>query len=225
MWKSISFLLFTCLLLQSCIGDDIIFDEVPEAIRILNPLDTLGLGENYQFEGRYTNNIGVEEARTITWSSSDQAIISIEENGLATALQKGTCDITAQVDLYGSKTVTEEITVVVDDETVLVDNSKSGQIKTTSSYKLEGDFTVEEENGKLVISIAENYEASTALPGLYVYLGNNPSSISNALEISRVDVFDGAHTYEVDGVGVNDYEYLLYWCKPFNVKVGDGKFE
>lgn len=213
------------LLLTGCIGDDIIMDEVPEAIRILNPLDTLGVGETYQFEAMFTNNIGVEEERTVVWESSAPTIMLIDNTGLATALEKGQADISAFVDVDGSSTVMEVISVVVDEETVITNNSKSGQINTTSSYKLEGDFTIIEENGNLIITFSDNYEASTALPGLYFYLGNNPSSISSALEVSRVDVFNGAHSYEISGVGINDYQYLLYWCKPFNVKVGDGTFE
>ena len=33
-----------------CIGDDVIFDEVPEAIRITTPLDTIGVGDSFQLE-------------------------------------------------------------------------------------------------------------------------------------------------------------------------------
>ena len=222
---SILSFLTLAIFLTSCIGDDVILDEVPEVVRILNPLDTLGVGETYQFEAMFTNNIGVEEEREVVWESSDPAIVSIESDGLATALEKGEVVISAQVDIDGASTVREEISLVVDEETVVTELSKSGTIRTTSSYNLSGDFTVTEENGTLIISISDNYEASTALPGLYVYLSNNPATTSSALEISRVNVFNGAHTYEVNGVGINDYQYLLYWCKPFNVKVGDGTFE
>ncbi|MEO1262787.1 MAG: Ig-like domain-containing protein [Bacteroidota bacterium] len=213
------------LFMTSCIGDDVIDDKVPEAVRILNPLDTLGVGETYQFEAMFTNQIGVEEERPVIWETSDPAVITIDNDGLAAALAKGNATISATVDIDGVNTVREENEVVVDEETVVTELTKSGTIRTTSSYNLGGDFIVEEENGSLVITIADNYEASTALPGLYVYLSNNPNTISSAFEISRVDVFDGAHSYQIDGIGINDYQYLLYWCKPFNVKVGDGLIE
>ena len=67
------------------------------------------------------------------------------------------------------------------------------------------------------------YELS--LPGLYAYLTNNPSTVNNAFEIGRVETFSGAHSYRISGVGLNDYDDLLYWCKPFSVKVGDGEME
>jgi len=107
----------------------------------------------------------------------------------------------------------------------IINANRIGTIRTTSSYKLEGDFTLKEEDGKLIIDIADNYEASDALPGLYIYLTNNPNTNTGAVEIGAVDIFKGAHTYEVTGVNINDFDYLLYFCKPFGVKVGDGEIK
>ena len=97
-------------------------------------------------------------------------------------------------------------------------------INTTSSYALTGDFTITEDgNGGINLVFADNYNASTALPGLYVYLTNNPSTTTGSLELQKVQTFQGAHTYSIPNVGVNDYSHVLYFCKPFNVKVGDGE--
>ena len=88
---------------------------------------------------------------------------------------------------------------------------------------LAGDFTLTDDNGDLTLSLAENYVASSNLPGLYVYLSNNPNSSANAYEIGAVTVFNGAHTYDLpDTIGIYDYQYLLYYCKPFSAKVGVG---
>ena len=209
---------------SSCIGDDIILDEVPEAVRILNQLDTIAVGESYQFDAMFTNNIGKEENKTVQWNSTDPTVLSIDNNGLATAISKGTSEISATVELEGKPSVKDQFTLVVDETTVVSNTLKFGELMSTSSYNLKGKFEIKEENGKLVITFSDNYQASTSLPGLYVYLGNNPSSISSALEIQKVAVFSGAHSYEVEGVGISDYQYLLYWCKPFNVKVGEGFF-
>lgn len=216
---------FSILLLAfGCIGDDVIFDEVPEAVRITTPLDTIGVGDEFQLEAMYTNTIGVEEAATILWESTDPSIVSVNSTGLLTAIEKGEVEIVAKVELDQS-TIEDRMTLISDEETVIIDQTKSGVINTTSSYNLKGSFTIADDNGKLIISIADDYEASTALPGLYIYFSNNPSSTSSAFEIGAVDVFDGSHTYEVEGVGINDFQYLLYWCKPFNVKVGEGVIE
>ena len=123
--------------------------------------------------------------------------------------------------------MSDAIEVVVSKEEVTGNPSeeRSGAIRTTSSYLLEGSFTLRQDGNDIVLEFADNYRASTSLPGLYVYLTNNPSTSNNAFEIGRVETFEGAHSYRISGVGLNDYDYLLYWCKPFSVKVGDGEME
>lgn len=213
--------LLAVLLLSGCIGDDVVDDFVQPTLKIMNPLDTLGKGETWQFEAKFTNNIGLEEALPLTWSSSDETVLGISDSGLATGLAKGSATLKVEAD-YNGTPVSETLLVVVDEETVVSPTSRSGEIKSTSSYLLKGNFVLEPSGDGIKITIADGYMASTALPGLYVYLGNNPNSITSALEIGKVEVFNGAHSYTVAGVGVNDFTHLLYWCKPFNVKVGEG---
>ena len=52
---------------------------------------------------------------------------------------------------------------------------------------------------------------------------NNPNTASGAKEIQKVTVFNGAHKYIITNTKINDFNHLLYWCKPFGVKVGDGE--
>jgi hypothetical protein len=227
--KKSNFLLVGWLaLLAGCIGDDIIFDTVPETLRIINPIDTLAVGDTFIFELLFTNKVGMEEEKMATWSSSDESVVQVDAAGAATGVSKGSAVITAKVDLADGSFLSADLPLVVDAETTTGggDNQRQGTIKTTSSYVLQGDFIVAKEGTELVIEIADNYEATSALPGLYVYLSNNPNSTANAMEIGAVEVFKGAHTYRIDGdIALNQYEYLLYYCKPFNVKVGDGKME
>ncbi|MEZ5041928.1 MAG: Ig-like domain-containing protein [Saprospiraceae bacterium] len=223
-------LLFSLLLLQlsSCIGDDIIADEVPERLQISTKIDSLKLGDSYQFEVMFFNNIGQLEDRLVTWTSSNANIISIDQNGLATANMMGTARLTASVNIPDKAPVEDAFDVVVADQTTEVEEmtNRSGTIKTTSSYLLKGDFELFEENNKLILAFQDNYEASTALPGLYVYLTNNPTTTTGAYEIGAVATFKGAHAYELPiTVGLNTYKYVLYFCKPFRVKVGDGEIK
>jgi len=214
------------MILTSCIQDDIVNDLVEPELRLVSTPDTILVGSEFQFEVRYFNNTGREEDATPTWTSSDESVISINNSGLATALQKGEAEITINY-MEDDIDVTSEIKVIVGETTSVIDISqaKSGLIVTTSSYKLEGNFTIEEIGNKLIIDISENYAASTALPGLYLYLANNINTVSGAYEIGAVQVFEGAHQYEIEGIGINDYSHLLYFCKPFNVKVGDGEIK
>ncbi len=212
------------IIISSCIGDDFIDDFVEPEIRIINAIDTLEIGTSYQLEVDVFNNVGIKDNNLpTTWASALPEIVSVSDQGLATALSLGQATLTATVSTSDG-TYSQDIDIVVGMSTSITAITKrKGIIKTTSSYELKGDFTLEENNGTLVLSIADNYKATAALPGLFVYLSNNPKSIAGAHEIAAVKIFTGAHQYEITGVDITAFNYLLYYCKPFNVKVGDAE--
>ena len=216
------FLLLT--LFCGCIGDDYIDDFVDPSFSIIQSADELAVGEDFQFESRFLNNIGLEEKIPVEWSSSDNSIISIDQNGLAQGITEGQASIIANTSYEGI--VYEAVkNVKVGTETVVTSEIKNGSIVSTSSYLLEGDFTFFAEGDDVALEFGADYRASTALPGLYVYLSNNRNTINNAYEIGEVKIFEGAHQYKIRNTGLNDYKYVLYYCKPFNVKVGDGEIK
>lgn len=214
-------LIASLFIFQSCIKDDFVDDMVDPVLRITTPLDTMAISTDFQFEKMFLNNIGNEVEVDAIWTSSDPSIISITEDGLATANLEGTSTIKATYD-NGTAVYTDSTIVNVGGTTVINLQMSTGSIATTSTYVLQGDFTFEETIAGVKLTFENNYEASTALPGLFVYLSNNANSVANAYEIGAVEVFNGAHEYIIDDIGFSDYQYVLYFCKPFNVKVGDG---
>ncbi|MFK7771485.1 MAG: hypothetical protein AB8F94_05065 [Saprospiraceae bacterium] len=213
------------LVLNGCIGDDIIEDRVDPVVRISNAIDTLKNGTSYQFEATFFDQVGMEAMIDLNWSSSNENIISISETGLANALQLGNVLILVDGLAPSGEQVSAELLVEVGEETIIAISERTGSLQTTSSYELKGDFILKEEGGVLKLTFADNYKASTALPGLYIYLTNNPSTSSGAFEIGAVTEFEGAHSYDLPStMSLMDYEYVLYFCKPFNAKVGDGQF-
>ena len=211
--------------ISSCIGEDIINDEIAPELRILNPIQSIAVSETHQYSARYFNNIGEEEETTISWSVLDESIATITNNGLITGVTTGETIVSSFTTSNNGTVIEDSTTITITMDTVEQELIvKTGTIATTSSYTLTGDFTIGEiENSNdLLLSIESNYQASTNLPGLYLYLTNNPNSINGALSLGPVSVFSGAHNYTIDTVGINDYNYLLYWCEPFGVKVGVG---
>lgn len=222
--KRIIYLLFGIIALNGCIGDDYLMDAIDPELRILNAPDSLEIGTDYAFEAMYLNNVGQTEDVDLVWTSSDPSVISINNGGFADALQLGTAIITAS---YEEDTIMlmDAATVGVGEVTVNTATERIGSISTTSSYALSGDFILTEEGNDLKLEFAENYNASTALPGLYIYLTNNPNSTANAYEIGAVQIFSGAHSYTIPNASLFDYSHVLYFCKPFGVKVGDGQIQ
>jgi hypothetical protein len=209
--------------MQSCISDDFVEDEVDPVIRISTALDTIELGTTFSLEFAYLNNVGQAQDIEVNWSSSDDAILTVDQDGLITAVAEGSATITVST-LDG--TISDDRTIVVGESTVMEElRSTTGVIQTTTFYVLEGDFVYSETPDGVFIDIADNYRASAGLPGLYIYLSNNPNSIAGALEIGEVTTFSGAHDYEVDDVLFDEYRFIVYFCKPFNVKVGDAEIQ
>jgi hypothetical protein len=215
-----SFLAFIVLFLISCINDDFINDTVEPELRITSTIQELGVGDQFQFEKVYLNNIGQEEIVDFFWTSSDPSILSITESGLATAITAGDVQVSVTTIIEGSQ-LTETVPVTVGQETIASASFITGVIETTTFYDLEGTFTLSQDGEDLFLEIDENYLATSALPGFYVYLSNNRNSIAGAKEISEVTVFQGAHNYTIPDTGLNEYAFIVYYCKPFNVKVGE----
>ena len=215
--------------LQSCIENDIIDDKIEEKLSINNEVEKLTLHTTHQYTTKYTNNVGEVSTPNVTWSSSNPTIISVSNDGIITGLTVGQSVITAKVTTTEGKVVMTENSVTVTTE--VIDNGslkeKSGTIRTTSSYALKGNFIIKEiaNTNDLELSIDASYQASSSLPGLYLYLTNNPNTVSGAKEIAKVNVYNGAHTYIIRDTNINDFNHLLYWCKPFSVKVGDGEIK
>ncbi len=217
------YLVFILMIILSfgCIGDDFLMDTQDPEIRILNAPDSIEIGTSYTFEAMYLNNIGQSEDVDFIWESNDPSIININNAGVADALQLGQTTIRVEYDA-DTITLVDSVNVSVGEETIIVIQNRTGIVNTTSSYALTGEFTLSENGSNLLLEFGSDYNASTALPGLYVYLSNNPNSVSNAYEIGAVQTFSGAHSYTIPNTNLFDYNYVVYFCKPFGVKVGHG---
>jgi hypothetical protein len=219
--------LFPLALLQGCIGEDLIVDFVNERVAVVNPTDSLQVGKTYAFQARFFNNAGLEQVVGIKWLSTDPLLASVSDQGLVTGLKAGRVKIVSKAQLTPEKTITDTVRLqVVEKKIATTGNTvlRTGALRTTSSYALKGDFSILRNTaGNLVLSFSDTYVADTNLPGLYVYLSNNPSTVKGAYEIGKVAVFKGTHTYTLPStVELNSYSHILYWCKPFSVKVGEG---
>ena len=141
-----------------------------------------------------------------------------------------TSTMTTDTETSTMTTDTETSTMTTDTETstmtgvVVAPQYFEGEIHSTSSYALEGKFRYEHDGTRITLSLDSSYRASTSLPGLYIYLGNNPRTVNGAFEIGEVKVFSGAHQYVLPpSIELTDYKYIIYWCKPFSVPVGEGQ--
>ncbi|MDC0013958.1 hypothetical protein OAD92_00490 [Flavobacteriaceae bacterium] len=166
------------------------------------------------------------ETSTLTTDTETSTMTTETETSTMTT-DTETSTMTTDTETSTMTTETETSTTTIDNNTgtgiVLAPQFYEGEIISTSSYILEGNFRYEHNGTQITLSLDENYRASTSLPGLYLYLGNNPNTVNGAIEIAKVTVFNGAHEYILPpSIELADYKYLIYWCKPFSVPVGEG---
>jgi hypothetical protein len=107
---------------------------------------------------------------------------------------------------------TDSSTSTTNNGIVVMDQFFEGQVRSTSSYLLRGNFRYEYNGEHIILSFDGSYRADRALPGLYVYLTNNPNTPMGGYEIGRVAVFEGEHQYSIpSSIALKDYKYILYW--------------
>ncbi len=221
-FKILTYLGCLSIAISSCIKDDFVIDNIDPVLRITNRIDSIQIGTTFQFNSSYLNNVGQPEEVTPEWFSGDNTIIQIDQTGLASAIAFGAAPIYVQYNT-GESVLIDSLWIAVGENTVESEpKERTGTIEPSSFYPLAGDFTLSEEGDDLKLVFADNYMCDNSLPGVYIYLTNNPATNAGALEISEVTVFEGTHEYLIPDTGIDDYSHVLYFCKPFSVKVGDG---
>ena len=197
-------------------------ETVTPTLEITNLISEIFEQTSHQIEVNFQDG-NQNAAPELNWTSSDETVLEVDENGLITAVSAGLATITV------STLVSDTLISVVNSIQVVAFvmetiTSYSGNLETKSGYTLEGSFSLSKTEDGLLLELGEDYLASSTLPGLYVNLSNNTNTTVQAYEIGAVSVFSGAHSYQLPtSIGLMDYQYLLYWCKPFNVKVGEAK--
>ena len=175
------------------------------------------------------------ETSTMTTETETSTMTTdTETSTMTTETETSTMTTETETSTMTTDTETSTMTIETETSTTTIDNNTGtgivlapqfyeGEIISTSIYILEGNFRYEHNGTQITLSLDENYRASTSLPGLYLYLGNNPNTVNGAIEIAKVTVFNGAHEYILPpSIELADYKYLIYWCKPFSVPVGEG---
>ena len=208
-------------LIAGCIGEDVVPDFVEPKIIIQNPIVNLQVGDMHTLSARVLDNTGAPVEAEVNWTSSDESIMVVSQAGTIEGISEGTATVTAQSDTLST---TIDITVSMEETEEM--NFRTANIQTTSSYPLSGTAILTIEPGTMKLDLLEDFNTTSALPGLYVYLTNNPNTIDGALELGPVEEFTGAQEYAVPAeVELFTYNFVLFYCKPFLVKVGDAELD
>lgn len=184
-----------------------------------NNTSVINPGETLQLSGTTLNAAGGEiEGTTIVWSSSNEDVATVDENGLVTGIADGSVRISAS-----ALGVTGFVDLFIGDASSL---SRTGQWEGLNGYRASGDVTLMlNDEGNVIMVLGDNFSAQDG-PGLYFYLSNSRTSVSGGIELGAVRSVTGGDTYEVpEGVGLNTFNNVVLYCKPFGVGFGTAQLD
>lgn len=217
----LAIVLITVLALSSCIGTDFVEElEVPEEVTISEAVDSLSIGDSFQFAASHFDDFGLKTSQTINWSSTDPAIINVDDTGLATAITEGNIYIKAWVG-----TTVDSVKVNSGMTTSVMSSTRNGNLQGNASYTVIGQFTLTDVGDNLELVFDDDFRASNG-PGLFVYLSNSSSNVTGGVEAGQLMSNSGSQTYVIskDDAQLNTYSHVIIYCKPFGVIFGFGAF-
>ena len=148
-----------------------------------------------------------------TWASDAPAIVSINNNGVATALAYGNASVKAT----SSNIQSAPTTIQVIRQGIFTRNNSMG----TAKLKID--------NGVLRLTTSANFSISSA-PDLRLFLTNSSTTIntSNSILIAPLTsagISGGARSWNVpSNVSITQYRYAMVWCVQFGGVYGIADF-
>jgi hypothetical protein len=182
-------------------------------IELQSNTTNLMVGESVQFQSTVRNvNGSILSNKQVSYSSSNNSVLTINNSGLATSLSAGAATIQAT----SENAVSNGISVLVSQA---VTTSRSGAFSGRGSYTVNGNVTMRVENGGLVLDFT-NFSSSNG-PGLYIYLGN---SLNSGISIEALNRRSGSFMVNLpSSISIDDYNFVLIWCQPFGLTFGSAQ--
>ncbi len=217
----ILYLTFVLILFQSCIGTDTLeIEPIPERIVFTERLVSLELGTTFDFSVTHFDEFGNPTNAMVQWSSSNPEILSVDNQGSATAVSRGNVTISASVG-----EVVNTMDFEIGDETILAENRRTGTFQGLNNYTVEGRFTLFQDGDGLKLRLEDNFQTQNG-PGLYLYLATSALSVTGGALLGPLEMTSGQQLYGApDGVALEAYDFVIVYCQPFGVPFGFGEFD
>lgn len=187
---------------------------VEEEVRITNFTNSIKSGTTYTFEASFFNTSGLPESGvSIAWSSSDNAVVSITSDGVATAEGSGKATITATANM-----ISVSIEVEVPEQSA---DERVAQLEGVGGYDISGTGVLKLVEKKVVLDFTN---VKVEGPGPYFYLSNSKANVNGGVKLGIANA--GESSFNISDIkeesSLGDYEYIVVWCEPFGVTLGFG---
>lgn len=141
-----------------------------------------------------------------SWSSTEEDVLTVDSNGLATAIAPGSTEIV----LTSGEIKSAPLTLTV------AGDQRSGTFEGSNGYSVSGTVVISES----AVELQSDFNTSSG-PGLYLYLSNSSSNVDGGVSLGALNGNSGEQTYELPaGTSPDDFNYVIVHCQPFNVVFG-----
>lgn len=173
-------------------------------------------GETRLLQARVLNGLGQPLSNIpISWQSSNTNVASIDQAGNLAAISVGTAQIIANAGTLKSVPLVVEVAASM--------QSRTGNFSGNGGYSVSGTASLIKNGEALELSFGNDFKASNG-PMLGIFLAKNAAGSlqgSNSVKVANLTSNSGAQLYQVpSGIGINDYNYVVIYCIPFNVRFG-----
>jgi hypothetical protein len=186
-------------------------------VEIVMPPSALLVSTTLQLSARVFNHNGnLLNGKPISWNSSNPSVLSVSASGLLMANATGSASITAISEGISSLPVN----IVVNN---VNNTTRTGTFQGNAGYNVSGGATLQMEGNALKVLFNSDFRSSNG-PGLGVYLARNAPGLlttANSVRLDRLKAVSGAQEYNVPAsVRINDFDFVVVYCEPFNISFG-----
>lgn len=182
-------------------------------IQVSGAKNTLTTGEKLNLTATIFNPFDepIDQDREVFWLSGNPAVAAVADNGEVEAFAVGQTSITASIDSISSQPYLIEV----------IDGSvRTGSFEGAAGHKASGTAMLSADGaGGVQLMLSDDFEADNG-PGLYLYLSDSPSNVNGGVEIAPLTQLNGPSAYTVPNTSLQDFDYVIIYCKPFKIVVG-----
>lgn len=226
--------------------DKIINSGFAPKVTITNRVKTIDVAETktIPLNPVFQNKKKKVQEVTFTYTSSDESILVVNAEGIATPVSKGEVNVTAVTSFEGED-VSDTIAITVSEETKVEEtpieeeigggNSDilgSGTFIGDNGYTVNGGFEIlTQEDGQKIVKLNAEFSAG-GVPDLVIYLSNAKKSNAGAPALAEnANTGGGLPRFNTSGeqsivipnnINPDDFQFVLLYCRRFNVNVGYG---
>ncbi len=189
-------------------------------VTIQNAPSYLTIGSSVQLQAKVYNAANQElNGQQVSWSGSNAGVFQVSASGVVTGLSAGAGAVTASSAGISSLPVTIQVQPAGG-------LARSGQFSGNSGYSVSGTATLQQDGDNLALTLGSDFSSGNG-PMLGVFLAKTAAgglSSQNSLKLGDLQKNTGMQVYSVPaGVKLNDYDYVVIYCIPFNVRFGTAK--